>query len=111
MEEKVIIILKDGTRIECILNGNIFISSKNIKRKLSIENLSEVTYEFEEYKKRYNDLQLSKYWKENDGYRLILTSISPEQKMIMELESKLAIAIESTADLTDMVLEIGRAHV
>lgn len=87
MEENITLILADGTVIENLkLNGNNLISQTDAgEDKLTTVNLSHVTINGVEYR----DMLLRNYWKDIDGWHIVISEITPQERYEARINSKL----------------------
>lgn len=87
MEENIILILADGTVIENLkLNGNNLISQTDVgEGKLSAVNLSHITINGVEYR----DMLLRNYWEDIDGWHIVISEITPQERYEVRINSKL----------------------
>lgn len=87
MEENITLILADGTVIENLkLNGNNLISQTDIgEDKLFAVNLSHVTINGTEYR----DMLLRNYWQDSDGWHIVISEITPQERYEARINSKI----------------------
>jgi hypothetical protein len=87
MDEKITLVLADGTIIDNLeLNGNNLISQADVgKDKLSAVNLSHVTINGVEYR----DMLLRNYWKDTDGWHIVISEITPQERYEARINAKL----------------------
>ena len=87
MEENITLILADGTVIDNLkLNGNNLISQTNVgEDKLSAVNLSHVTINGVEYR----DMLLRNYWKDIDGWHIVISEVTPQERLEARINAKL----------------------
>lgn len=87
MEENITLILADGTVIENLkLNGNNLISQADAgEDKLTAVNLSHVTINGVEYR----DMLLRNYWKDTDGWHIVISEITPQERYEARISSKI----------------------
>lgn len=85
--ENYTIILYDGTIIDNLtLNGNNFISPVDIgEDKLTLANLSRITINGVEY----TDMVLRNYWQDVDGWHIIISEATPQEKFAEEITAKI----------------------
>lgn len=87
MEEKITLVLADGTIIDNLeLNGNNLISQADVgEDKLSAVNLSHITINSVEYR----DMLLRNYWKDTDGWHIVISEITPQERLEARISSKI----------------------
>ena len=87
MNENITLILADGTVIDNLkLSGNNLISQADVgKDKLSAVNLSRITINGTEYR----DMLLRNYWKDIDGWHIIISEITPQERYEARINSKI----------------------
>jgi hypothetical protein len=87
MEKNITLVLADGTIIDNLtLNGNNLISQTDIgEDKLSAVNLSHVTINGVEYR----DMLLRNYWKDIDGWHIVISEITPQERYEARINAKL----------------------
>ena len=85
--EKYTIVLYDGTIIDNLtLNGNNFISPIDVgEDKLTVSNLSRITINGE----IYTDMILHNYWQDTDGWHIIISEATPQEKFAEEITAKI----------------------
>lgn len=106
MEKSWKITLSDGTTIENLeLNGNNFVSEKEITADMFTDKLSKVTIEGKEngqdVKQEYEHMELVQIVKYDDGYYFVLRELSADE--IDKIKTKAD--IEYLAMMTDVELE------
>ena len=87
IEENITLILADGTVIDNLkLNGNNLISQTDVgEDKLSVVNLSHITINGEEYR----DMMLRNYWEDTDGWHIVISEVTPQERLEARINSKL----------------------
>ena len=87
MKENITLILADGTVIDnLILNGNNIISQIDVgEDKLSTVNLSRITINGVEYR----DMLLRNYWQDIDGWHIVISEITPQERYEERINAKL----------------------
>jgi hypothetical protein len=87
MEENITLILADGTIIDNLtLSGNNLISQADVgEDKLSAVNLSHITINGVEYR----DMLLRNYWKDKDGWHIVLSEVTPQEQFEARINSKI----------------------
>lgn len=87
IEENITLILADGTVIDNLkLNGNNLISQTDVgEDKLSVVNLSRITINGEEYR----DMMLRNYWEDTDGWHIVISEVTPQERLEARINSKL----------------------
>jgi len=85
--ENYTIVLYDGTIIDNLtLNGNNFISPVDVgEDKLTVSNLSRITINGE----AYTDMLLRNYWQDADGWHIIISEATPQEKFAEEITAKI----------------------
>lgn len=85
--ENYTIVLYDGTIIDNLtLNGNNFISPVDVgEDKLTVSNLSRITINGVEY----TDMLLRNYWQDTDGWHIIISEATPQEKFAEEITAKI----------------------
>lgn len=98
MEENITLILADGTIIDNLtINGNNLISQTDVgEDKLSAVNLSRITINGTEYR----DMLLRNYWKDTDGWHIVISEITPQER----LEARINAKIDYIAMMEDLEL-------
>lgn len=92
--------LYDGTVIENLtINGNNLISPIDVgEDKLSIANLSHITINDVEYA----DMVLRNYWEDTDGWHIVISEVTPQEKFEATITSKIDyIAMMEGVDLDE----------
>lgn len=100
MEELYTITLYDGTVIENLtLNGNNFISQTDVgEDNFSLANLSHITINDIEY----TDMVLRNYWQDTDGWHIIISEATPQEKFEARINAKIDyIAMMEEIDLDE----------
>ena len=79
--------LLDGTVIgNLTLNGNNFISQVDVDiNNLTASNLSRIIINGVEYR----DMILRNYWNDDDGYHIIISEMTPFERMEVQLNAKI----------------------
>ena len=85
--ENYTIVLYDGTIIDNLtLNGNNFISPVDVgEDKLTVSNLSRITINGV----TYTDMLLRNYWQDTDGWHIIISEATPQEKFAEEITAKI----------------------
>lgn len=85
--ENYTIILYDSTIIDNLtLNGNNFISPVDVgEDKLTLANLSRITINGVEY----TDMVLRNYWQDVDGWHIIISEATPQEKFEATINAKI----------------------
>lgn len=85
--ENYTIVLYDGTIIDNLtLNGNNFISPTDVgEDKLTLANLSRININGVEY----TDMLLRNYWQDTDGWHIVISEATPQEKFAEEITSKI----------------------
>lgn len=85
--ENYTIVLYDGTIIDNLtLNGNNFISPVDVgEDKLTVSNLSRITINGEVY----TDMLLRNYWQDTDGWHIIISEATQQEKFAEEITAKI----------------------
>jgi len=81
------ITLADGTIIDnLILNGNNYITTQEIdESKITSTNFHTITINDIEY----NNMTLRNFWKDTDGYHIVISELTAQEKFEAQINAKL----------------------
>lgn len=100
--EKMTIVLKDGTQLNAFLNGNNYILNEDVDDALlSDENLASVTINGQEYK----DLTCCNHFMEGGKPHLIFRELTASEIKEAELNAQISMLTECLLEMSTMVYQ------